>query len=137
MKTTLTTAIVLALALPWSVALAKPRPVPPPTTLSHPEQVCQAYGTFAFNRALDRNNGYPMLYILDASRRYDRQRLSGAEVEAVHDRIIRAVWANPAATPAAIRQTTEAVCLDDADVRAERTQERPAARPSSGAMQRY
>jgi hypothetical protein len=131
MKTTTLTTAVLALALSGNVAVAKPRQAtPPPTTLSHREQICQAYGTYAFNRAVDRNQGYPMLYILDASRRYDRQRNAGATVEAVHDRIIRAVWANPAATPAQARQTTEAVCLEDDDPLS-------AAPPASGAMQRY
>lgn len=118
----------LTLALPWSVAVAKPRQALPPTTLSHTEQVCQAYGTFALNRALDRNNGYPLLYILDASRRYDRQHQAGETAEAVHDRIIRAVWANPDATPAQIRQSTEVVCLEGAEREAT---------PASRAMQRY
>jgi hypothetical protein len=129
--TTLTTAIVLALVLPWSVAVAKPRQAQtPPTTLSHTEQVCQAYGTFAFNRALDRNNGYPMLYVLDASRRYDRQRQAGATVEAAHDGLIRAIWANPAVPPAQVRQLTESTCLEGESPR-------PAATPPAGTTLRY
>jgi hypothetical protein len=113
MKTTALATAALVLTLPWSVALAKPRQGPPtPTTLSHTEQVCQAYGEFAMNRALDRNNGYPLMQVLDASRRYDRQHQAGTTVEGAHDGLIRAVFANPAVTPAQVRQLTESACLE-------------------------
>jgi hypothetical protein len=126
MKTTALATAALALTLPWSVAMAKPRPVPPPTTLSHTEQVCQAYGEFAMNRALDRNNGYPLMQVLDASRRYDRQHQAGVTVEVAHDGLIRAVFANPAVTPAQVRQLTESACLEG---------EGPT--PASGRVPRY
>jgi hypothetical protein len=109
----LTLGSALALA---TVTEAGPRRAPVAPVLTPTEQICEAYGTFAFNRGMDRNHGYGMIEVLRLSRQWDAAHASGARARAMHDAIIRGVYA-PAGqqlSPIALRQLTESACLDGA-----------------------
>jgi hypothetical protein len=89
-RTILTTAI-LSVTLAWPlVAGAGPTPRPAPE-LTPAEQTCRDYGIFAFNRGMDRNNGYSLSDVLIASRRWDAQNNVHAQARLVRTQTTNAV----------------------------------------------
>ena len=87
---------------------------PQPSVLSSQEQLCEAYGKFAFARGMDRNNGYSMFYVLRLSREWDGKHNVEAASRAMHETIIRGVYAADGQTlsPIGLQQVTETACIE-------------------------
>src|SRR5262245_4387113 len=80
-----------------SLAETRPRqrPVPPASPyLSATERLCEAFGLFAFARTNDRDGGMPLVRMLALSRQYDAQHGAAPWIRAIHDTIIRGVYAS-------------------------------------------
>ena len=112
---TLTLATTLALAS-LSDAGPRQRPVAPaqPSVLSQAERLCEAYGTFAFNRAMDRNHGFAMFDVLRRSRQWDIANNVEEASRRMHEAIIRGVYGQEGQqlSPIGLRQMTEVACIE-------------------------
>jgi hypothetical protein len=111
---TLTLAGTLALAT-LCEAGPRQRPTPPqPSVLSPQEEICEAYGKFAFARGMDRNNGIAMFTVLRLAREWDAQHNVVAASRAMHEAIIRGVYAADGQTmsPIGLQQVTETACIE-------------------------
>ena len=99
-----------------SEAGARPRPVPPvqPSVLSQAERVCEAYGQFAFARAMDRNHGFAMFDVLRRSRQWDNANNVEEASRRMHEIIIRGVYGleGQHLSPIGLRQLTEVACIE-------------------------
>jgi hypothetical protein len=88
--TILTTALATG-ALACSLALAGPRPQPPaapvPPLLTATERLCGAYAQFAYDRAVERDQGASLIATLQRVRAYDLANRAGADVTERHIRI--------------------------------------------------
>jgi hypothetical protein len=116
-RTTLTTAL-LGLTLTAALSEAGPKartapPVPtaPPSASSRTQRFCQALGTFAYNWALDREDGVLLLAALNASRLWDRQHDTDEDTRALHDDIIIALYNVWDIHPVEARTRTSTHCL--------------------------
>lgn len=99
-----------------AVANAGPRarPTPPAAPLlTYEEQLCEALGRFTLAQASERNAGVSLFTALALSRQWDRRHGVSAEVQAIHDHIIRGVYAAWTLTPALLQQLTEAACAQE------------------------
>jgi hypothetical protein len=98
-------------------AAPKPQPTAPSTQnspwLSPAETLCQAYGAFVYNRALERDQGTTLFEALSASRQWDATHAVVAEIRQAHERALRAVYQAPGVSPKQLQQYTEAVCLTE------------------------
>lgn len=111
--------LILTLATTLAIATmteAAPRSKPAPV-LTQAEQICEAYGQFAFARGMDRNHGFAMFHVLRLSRQYDAQQNAGATARRMHDAIIRDIYSpeGQQLSPIAHRQLTESLCMDTMD----------------------
>ena len=96
-----------------STGLTAPRRAPEPSLLSHQEQLCEALGRFTLTKAQDRNAGLSLFTALTLSRQWDRRHGVSPPVRAIHDDIIRGVYAAWSVTPALLQQVTESACLEE------------------------
>jgi hypothetical protein len=100
-----------------TTALAGPKPVVDAPALTPAEQTCRAYGVFAFNRAMDRNNGFSLTDVLIASRRYDAANGASLQARQVHELLMRAVYEEVRMSPIQLRHKAELTCLEGTESR--------------------
>jgi hypothetical protein len=101
------------LTVPLAPAASKgrtPAPAPITQTLTYVEQFCRAAGAYAFNRAVDRDNGHAYTTILAHARQWDRDQ-GMPKLGAYHEQILLRVFSLPDVTPAYARQWEELRCL--------------------------
>ena len=91
-----------------------PQPRQAPILLNEGEQMCAAFGVFAYNRAVERDQGYAISQVLHFSREYDRRQHVNPFIAEHHDAIIYAVFLDAAYTPAQARQVYETACMTTA-----------------------
>ena len=112
--TTLTLTTTLALASVSDAGTRQRSSTPQPSVLSQAERVCEAYGQFAFARAMDRNHGFAMFDILRRSRQWDSANNVEATSRRMHEIIIRGVYGpeGQQLSPIGLRQLTEVACIE-------------------------
>ena len=96
-RTILSTALLgVTLLFPAPPPEAKARPALPLVTV---DQMCAAFGTFAYNRALERNRGATFSHAQERSTFYDVSRNVDLAVRQYHQEIVEVVYLNPGHTP--------------------------------------
>lgn len=89
-----------------------PAPVPNYRAMKTAEEkICEAWGTYAYNKAVDRNRGVTITDALAYSRYVDRTNQAEAYVTHWHERILSILYEYPGITPVRARQDTEQWCL--------------------------
>jgi hypothetical protein len=110
-------AFTVGFVLVASCALAGPKrqapaPVPNYGVLKTPEErLCQAWGEYAYNKAVDRDRGVTLTNALAYSRYVDQANKAEAYVTHWHERILYILYQYPAIVPITALQDTEVWCL--------------------------
>jgi hypothetical protein len=82
--------------------------------LTAAEHMCRARATFAYNRALDRNNGSTFTDALLRVREWDAVHGVPQDIRDAHEHIIQVLYTTiPWLTPDVSRQAVEIVCLKE------------------------
>lgn len=94
-------------------AVAGPKTRPPALNpyLSWTEQSCRAYGTFIYNRGIDRDRGISLTQALAMARQWDHEQDASAAIRQAHDEMIYALYQLPQLTPTQMRNNWETNCL--------------------------
>jgi hypothetical protein len=89
-----------------------PAPVPNYRAMKTAEEkICEAWGNYAYTKAVDRDRGVTITNALAYSRYVDRANQAEAFVTHYHERILSILYEYPAITPVRAQQDTEVWCL--------------------------
>jgi len=104
----------VGLSVPTGAGAVAPTRVRPPAQLNGVEQGCQGYGTFVYNRGLERDAGFGYFDVLARARQWDASNHVLPAMRAWHDKLTSMVFSAYALTPAQMRQLTEVGCIEGA-----------------------